>query len=432
MRTDTRLIIPRRNRSNNSAKTLNIGAQLKKTSRYKNIFEKISKNYCKKCKKILLYIYNCVCGRNAPENENKNNRNNAVNRMISKNIRGVDFVSVNTDRQALRRSDAATQIVIGEKITKGFGAGANPMIGARAAEESMEEIKQVLSGADMVFVTAGMGGGTGTGAAPIVARAAKEMGILTVGIVTKPFAFEGKRRMDQAESGIAELSQYVDSLIIIPNERLKQISDTRITLANAFEVADDVLRRGVQSISELINVTSFINLDFADVTSVMADAGYAHMGVGAANGKDKAELAAQAAISSPLLETSMGGATGIVISITASPDIGLEDIDLACTMISNQASEDASVIWGVAFDNELEDEMRITIIATGFNKKEEDDNRTITVTARAAAEEQKAEEAPAPAVKAAAKPAPKKVESDDIGFDDDDFDDMMSIFKNRK
>jgi len=349
--------------------------------------------------------------------------NNAVNRMISKNIRGVDFVSVNTDRQALRRSDAATQIVIGEKITKGFGAGANPSIGARAAEESMEEIKQVLSGADMVFVTAGMGGGTGTGAAPIVARAAKEMGILTVGIVTKPFAFEGKRRMAQAESGIAELSQYVDSLIIIPNERLKQISDTRITLSNAFEVADDVLRRGVQSISELINVTAFINLDFADVTSVMADAGYAHMGVGAANGKDKAELAAQAAISSPLLETSMGGATGIVISITASPDIGLEDIDLACTMISNQAAEDASVIWGVAFDNELEDEMRVTIIATGFDKKEEDDKRTITVTARGALEEAPTEEP--------VKAAPKKVESDD-GFSDDDFDDMMSIFKKKK
>ena len=354
--------------------------------------------------------------------------NNAVNRMISKNIRGVDFVSVNTDRQALRRSDAATQIVIGEKITKGFGAGANPSIGARAAEESMEEIKQVLSGADMVFVTAGMGGGTGTGAAPIVARAAKEMGILTVGIVTKPFAFEGKRRMAQAESGIAELSQYVDSLIIIPNERLKQISDTRITLSNAFEVADDVLRRGVQSISELINVTAFINLDFADVTSVMADAGYAHMGVGAANGKDKAELAAQAAISSPLLETSMGGATGIVISITASPDIGLEDIDLACTMISNQASEDASVIWGVAFDNELEDEMRVTIIATGFDKKEEDDKRTITVTARGAADEASAEE---PAKADAVKAAPKKVESND-GFSDDDFDDMMSIFKKKK
>ena len=373
--------------------------------------------------------------------------NNAVNRMISNNIRGVEFVSVNTDRQALRRSDAATQIVIGEKITKGFGAGANPAIGARAAEESIEEIKQVLSGADMVFVTAGMGGGTGTGAAPIVARVAKEMGILTVGIVTKPFAFEGKRRMTQAESGIAELSEYVDSLVIIPNERLKQISDTRITLANAFEVADDILRRGVQSISELITVPSFINLDFADVTSVMADAGFAHMGVGSANGKDKAEIAAREAISSPLLETSMGGATGILISITASPDVGLEDIDLACTMIANEASEDANVIWGVAFDNELDDEMRITIIATGFAKKEDDEKRTFTVTAKPV-EEKRREEAPANANSYAApsvvsrpvvestpvveKPAPRKVESDDNGFSDDDFDDMMSIFKNRK
>ncbi len=367
--------------------------------------------------------------------------NYAVNRMISNNIRGVEFISVNTDRQALRKSDAATQIVIGEKITKGFGAGANPSIGARAAEESIDEIKQVLSGADMVFVTAGMGGGTGTGAAPIVARVAKEMGILTVGIVTKPFAFEGKRRMTQADSGIAELSEYVDSLVIIPNERLKQISDTRITLANAFEVADDILRRGVQSISELITVPSFINLDFADVTSVMADAGYAHMGVGSANGKDKAEIAAREAISSPLLETSMGGATGILISITASPDVGLEDIDLACTMIANEASEDANVIWGVAFDNELDDEMRITIIATGFSKKEEDDKRTITVTAKPV-EEQRREEAPAAntsfaAPSVVAKPAvekvaPRKVESDDNGFSDDDFDDMMSIFKKRK
>ena len=374
--------------------------------------------------------------------------NNAVNRMISNNIRGVEFVSVNTDRQALRKSDAATQIVIGEKITKGFGAGANPSIGARAAEESIDDIKEVLSGADMVFVTAGMGGGTGTGAAPIVARVAKEMGILTVGIVTKPFAFEGKRRMTQAESGIAELSEYVDSLVIIPNERLKQISDTRITLANAFEVADDILRRGVQSISELITVPSFINLDFADVTSVMADAGFAHMGVGSANGKDKAEIAAREAISSPLLETSMGGATGILISITASPDVGLEDIDLACTMIANEASEDANVIWGVAFDNELDDEMRITIIATGFAKKEEDAKRTITVTAKPV-EERRREEAPAvntyaaPAVVSRPAPAPaapvqeaapaaRKVESDDNGFSDDDFDDMMSIFKKRK
>ena len=225
--------------------------------------------------------------------------------MISTNIRGVEFISINTDRQALRRSDAATQLVIGEKITKGFGAGANPSIGARAAEESMEEIKQLLAGTDMVFITAGMGGGTGTGAAPIVARAAKEMGILTVGIVTKPFSFEGARRMNQAESGIAELTQYVDSLVVIPNERLKQVSDTRLTMANAFAIADDVLRRGVQSVSELITVPAFINLDFADVTSVMKDAGNAHMGVGSATGKDKAELATRAAISSPLLETTM-------------------------------------------------------------------------------------------------------------------------------
>ena len=295
--------------------------------------------------------------------------NNAVNRMISTNIRGVDFISVNTDRQALRKSDAPNQIVIGEKITNGFGAGADPTIGARSAEESIEDIKDMLAGADMVFVTAGMGGGTGTGAAPIVARVAREMGILTIGVVTKPFAFEGPRRMRQAEGGIEELSQFVDSLVVIPNERHKQISDTRITLANAFEVADDVLRRGVQSISDLINVPGFINLDFADVTSVMANAGYAHMGVGSATGKDKAELAARAAISSPLLETSIGGATGVLISISASPDIGLEDTDVATTMIANEASPDANIIFGVAFDPELEDEMRITIIATGFEKK---------------------------------------------------------------
>ena len=298
--------------------------------------------------------------------------NNAVNRMISTNIRGVQFVSINTDRQALRRSDAPNQLVIGEKITKGFGAGANPAIGARAAEESIDEIKAMLSGSDMVFVTSGMGGGTGTGAAPIVAKVAKEMDILTVGIVTKPFAFEGKKRMDQAEEGIAELSQYVDSLVVIPNERLKQVSETRITLTNAFEIADDVLRRGVQSISELINVPEYINLDFADVTSVMSNAGYAHMGVGSATGKDKAELAAKAAISSPLLETSIKGARGILISISGSPDIGLEDVDLACNMVYNEAHPDANVIWGCALDPDLEDEMRITIIATGFEKKPED------------------------------------------------------------
>ena len=338
--------------------------------------------------------------------------NNAVNRMISTNIRGVEFVAVNTDRQALRKSEAANQIVIGEKITNGFGAGADPTIGARSAEESIEDIKDVLAGTDMVFVTAGMGGGTGTGAAPIVAKAAREMGILTVGVVTKPFAFEGPRRMRQAEAGVAELSQYVDSLIVIPNERLKQISDTRITLANAFEAADDVLRRGVQSISDLINVPSFINLDFADVTSVMKDAGYAHMGVGSATGKDKTELAAKAAISSPLLETAMEGARGILISISASPDIGLEDVDTATTMISNEADPDANIIFGVAFDPELEDEMKITIVATGFDKKE-----TVAAPARITRPAPKAERAEPvraarPAVKAEAKSA-----SDD-GFDD--------------
>lgn len=336
--------------------------------------------------------------------------NNAVNRMISTNIRGVQFVSINTDRQALRRSDAPNQLVIGEKITKGFGAGANPAIGARAAEESIDEIKAMLTGADMVFVTSGMGGGTGTGAAPIVAKVAKEMDILTVGIVTKPFAFEGKKRMDQAEEGIAELSQYVDSLVVIPNERLKQVSETRITLTNAFEIADDVLRRGVQSISELINVPEYINLDFADVTSVMSNAGYAHMGVGSASGKDKAELAAKAAISSPLLETSIKGARGILISISGSPDIGLEDVDLACNMVYNEAHPDANVIWGCALDPELEDEMRITIIATGFEKKpEDDDNSAKRPLFGSNAQPQKAAEpvvarvaaAPAPAVPAA-------------------------------
>ena len=301
--------------------------------------------------------------------------NNAVNRMIVTNIRGVDFVSVNTDRQALRKSEAPNQLVIGEKITKGFGAGANPQIGARAAEESIDDIRAVLEGTDMVFITAGMGGGTGTGAAPVVARAAREMDILTVGIVTKPFAFEGKRRMDQAEAGIAELAQYVDSLIVIPNERLKQVSNAKISLSNAFGIADDVLRHGVQSVSGLINIPGFINLDFADVTSVMANAGYAHMGVGAATGKDKAELAAKEAISSPLLETSIKGAKGILISISVSPDVGLDDVDLASSLIAQEAHPDANVIWGVAFDPELEDEMHITIIATGFEKKPEDANR---------------------------------------------------------
>ena len=292
--------------------------------------------------------------------------NNAVNRMISANIRGVEFIAVNTDAQVLDASCATRKLILGDKVTRGLGAGANPEIGRRAAEESVDEIKAILQGTDMLFVTAGMGGGTGTGAAPVIARIAKEMDILTVGIVTKPFNFEGRRRYIQAEQGIAELAKHVDSLIVIPNERLKQVEDTKITLANAFEIADDVLRRGVQSVSDIINVTGFVNRDFADVTTIMKDAGYAHMGVGSAQGPDKAHLAAMAAISSPLLETSISGATGVLISITASEDITLEDVEIASTLVYEEAHPNATIIWGAAFNPDLHDEIRITIIATGF------------------------------------------------------------------
>ena len=296
--------------------------------------------------------------------------NNAVNRMIASDVKGVEFIAVNTDKQALRKSVAEKQLVIGEKLTNGFGAGSNPEIGKRAADEAYNDIKKLLSGADMVFITAGMGGGTGTGATPIVAKAAREMDILTVGVVTTPFGFEGKKRMVQAEEGIEEIGQYVDSLVVIPNERLKLVADARITLANAFSEADEVLRRGVQSISDLINVPGFINIDFADVTSVLANSGVAYMGMGKATGKDKAVEAANMAISSPLIETSIKGAMGVIISISASADVGLEDVDLASTMISGECNPDASVIWGVAFDPNLEDEMRITIIAANFSNND--------------------------------------------------------------
>ena len=338
--------------------------------------------------------------------------NNAVNRMIASGVQGVEFVTINTDRQALNHSLAPTQLVIGEKITKGFGAGANPAIGARAAEESLEDIKKILADADMVFITAGMGGGTGTGAAPVVARIAHEMDILTIGIVTKPFAFEGKRRMAQAEEGIKEFKQYVDSLIVIPNERLKLVSDTRITLLNAFSEADDVLRKGVQSVSELINVPAFINLDFADVTSVMMNAGLAHMGVGNATGKDKADTAARMAISSPLLETTIKGATGVIISIFGSPNMGLEDVDLACEMITGECSEDANIIFGVGFDQNLEDEMRITIIATGFTHNKDNSENVVVKADATKAEEATAKQEAAPAAVAEPAPAPKASNND--------------------
>ncbi len=291
---------------------------------------------------------------------------NAINRMVSSGVQGVEFIAVNTDKQVLTFSKATHKIQIGEKVTGGRGAGARPEMGLKAAEESREAIVDALSGANMVFITAGMGGGTGTGAAPAIAEIAKSNGILTVGIVTKPFAFEGKRRMQQAEAGIAELAQHVDSLIVIPNERLKLVSDQKITFANAFDVADDVLRQGVKSISELIKVPGLINLDFADVTAVMKDAGHAHMGVGRATGKEKAEAAANAAVSSPLLETTIQGAKGVIISITSSPDITLDDVDVAASIIAEAADVDANIIFGVAFDEKLEDEMVVTVIATGF------------------------------------------------------------------
>ena len=291
---------------------------------------------------------------------------NAVNRIASAGVRSVELVCMNTDKQALQRSQASVKGQLGEKLTGGRGAGSKPEVGGKAAEESREAITNVLKDADMVFITAGMGGGTGTGAAPQVAKIAKELGALTVGIVTKPFAFEGRRRMEQAEKGIAALREHVDSLVVIPNERLKLVSDERITLANAFIAADDVLRQGVQSISDLIQLPGIVNLDFEDVKSVMADAGYAHMGVGHASGKDKAQQAAMAAVTSPLLETKISGAKGVIINITSSPDIALDEIDTASQIVTERAHEDANIIWGATFDETMEDEMTVTVIATGF------------------------------------------------------------------
>ena len=295
--------------------------------------------------------------------------NNALNRMIASNIKGVEFIAVNTDRQALARCTASRQICIGAQTTKGNGAGADPQKGAMAAEESIEEIKASIEGADMVFIATGMGGGTGTGAAPIVAKIAKEMGVLTVGIVTKPFKFEGPRRMAQAERGIAEIAKHVDSLVIIPNERLKEISTEKITLVNAFEIVDDILRFGVQSISDTINFAGYINLDFADICSVMKNAGLAHMGIGEASGENKTIEATKKAIASPLLETSIEGATGVLLNFTIGRDVALDETDAAASMVAEAASANANIIWGFSIDESFEDTVRVTIIATGFDRK---------------------------------------------------------------
>ncbi len=331
---------------------------------------------------------------------------NAVNRMVKMEVRNVEFIAVNTDEHVLRFSKASQKIQIGEKVTRGKGAGSLPEVGMKAAEENKEEIAAILKDTDMVFVTAGMGGGTGTGAAPVVAKIAKDMGILTVAVVTKPFAFEGKKRMAQAEQGIEQLAACVDSLIVVPNERLKYVSEQSITLQNAFTIADDVLRQGVQSISDLIVVPGLVNLDFADVTAIMKDAGYAHMGIGKASGKDKAVVAADAAISSPLLETTIDGAQGVIINITASPDVSLDDIDVASTIISEKAAEDANIIWGAVVNEEMKDEISVTVIATGFSS----DGKAKAAAKKAAD---------------AAEPAQAEKAADE---EDDNFYDIMSIF----
>ena len=354
---------------------------------------------------------------------------NAVNRMVENGVQGVEFVSINTDMQALNYSQATTKIQIGEKLTKGQGAGANPEIGRKAAEESKDQIAAALANTNMVFITAGMGGGTGTGAAPVVAQIARELGILTVGVVTRPFAFEGKKRLEQALSGIEELNKNVDSLVIIPNERLKYVSEQKITFKNAFEIADGVLRQAVKNISELITVPGFINLDFADVTSVMKDAGFAHIGTGSAAGKDKAAEAAREAISSPLLETSIDMAHGVIVSVIGSDDSGLDEVETAATMVQQAAHPDAHIIFGAFIDENMDDEIRVVVIATGFDnvpnsaKMSMDGNKDkasgstglFTEAATAAADKK-------PARATASKP------SSDVGSDDAAFDVLMRIF----
>ncbi len=298
--------------------------------------------------------------------------NNAVNRMIDAGVKGVEFLVFNTDRQALKNSNAETKVQLGEKITKGLGAGANPEIGEQAAEESLDEIREALDGADMVFITAGMGGGTGTGAAPVIADVAKELGLLTVGVVTKPFTFEGRKRAKSAEIGINALKGKVDTLVIIPNDRLLSIADKKTSFSQAFEMADDILKQGIQGISDLISVPNLINLDFADVKTIMYDKGVAHMGIGRASGDDRATEAARLAINSPLLETSIEGAKSVLLNITAGSDLGIFEVNEAADLIRDCVSEDANIIFGAGIDESLKDEVKITVIATEFDQYKDD------------------------------------------------------------
>ena len=364
---------------------------------------------------------------------------NAVNNMIVKNLEGVDFIVANTDAQALANSKSGRKIQLGVETTRGLGAGACPEVGRKAAEEAAEEIEKELEGANMVFITAGMGGGTGTGAAPTIADIAREAGILTVGVVTKPFKFEGKRRMDQAMVGINELLGKVDSLLIIPNDRLKFATDQKVTLANAFEIADDVLRQAVVSISDLIKNTGFINLDFADVTCVMKDAGFAHMGVGRAAGKGKAEDAARMAVASPLMETSINGARGVLINITGSEDMGLEDVETAANLVQEAAHPDANIIFGASFDPSLDDEIRVSVIATGFDEPGKAQAEQTAAPAQAPAAglytaASTAAKAAAPAAPAApVTPAPAAAPAADAAApaEEDPFDSIFKIFNSK-
>ncbi len=294
--------------------------------------------------------------------------NNAVNRMIESGIEGVEFISINTDRQALMLSKAKTKIQIGEKITRGLGAGANPDIGEQAAEESKNDISEAIKGADMVFVTAGMGGGTGTGAAPTVAAIAKEMGILTIAVVSKPFTFEGKKRLTQAERGIESLKGKVDTLVVIPNDKLLQVIDRKTTMMEAFKMADDILRQGVQGISDLIKVPGLVNLDFADVKTIMLNTGMAHMGIGRASGENRAEDAAKQAIQSPLLETTIEGARGVIINVTGGENLGLHEVNTAAELVQRSVDPEANIIFGAVIDKSLDEDITITVIATGFDK----------------------------------------------------------------
>lgn len=339
--------------------------------------------------------------------------NNVVNRMVLSGTKGIEYIAVNTDKQSLALSSATQKIQIGEKLTHGQGAGSDPEIGRKSAEENRNNLAKAFEDADMVFITAGMGGGTGTGAAPVVAEIAREAGILTVGVVTKPFSFEGRRRMQQAESGIKELLTRVDSLLIIPNDRLKHATDQKVTFANAFEIADDVLRQAVSSISDLIKNAGFINLDFADVTTIMKNAGFAHMGVGHATGKGKAEEAAKSAVSSPLMETSIEGARGVLVNITGSMDIGLEEVETAANLVQASAHPEANIIFGAAFDDSMDDEIRVTVIATGFDDK------------KAQKETKK------PGLFTGGTLGPSSAEEDSSKQDDDPFGDIFKIFNSK-